>query len=171
MAEAKLLQKPSISLIGMPGAGKSSIGVLLAKALGLSFVDTDLLIQESEGRLLQAIVEKEGFEGFIALEEKAILSLKQSLRAVIATGGSAVYSKAAMRHLSSFSTLVYLQLPLESLNQRLRNIATRGVLFRPGQTLEDLFRERLPLYERHAELTIPCEGLDVEATLLAILRA
>ncbi|MDR2515499.1 MAG: shikimate kinase [Christensenellaceae bacterium] len=166
-----LLQKPSVCLIGMPGAGKSSLGVLLAKALGLAFMDTDLLIQESEGKLLQAIVENKGFEGFISTEERALISIKPSVRAVIATGGSAVYSKAATLHLRGFSTLVYLQLPLESLEGRLKNIATRGVLFRPGQGLKELFAERLPLYEAAADLIVPCEGLDVEAALLAVIAA
>lgn len=160
----------SIVLIGMPGAGKSTVGVLLAKRLALGFIDTDLLIQEIEGKALQDIVDGEGYEVLRDVEEKVLCAL-EARHAVIATGGSAVYSERAMAHLRQLGDLVYLQLPLAGILARVRNLETRGLARRPGQTLEDLFHERALLYERHAQVSLNCEGLSAEETVDAICDA
>ena len=147
----------NIVLIGMPGAGKSTVGVVLAKNRGLSFVDCDLVIQEQTGMLLHEIIAKEGTEGFRQVENR-ILSELTAKHAVIATGGSAVYGKEAMRHLRGIGTIVYLKLSCESIEDRLGDLMERGVSMRPGQTLQSLYDERVPLYERYADVTIDCEN-------------
>lgn len=157
----------NIVLIGMPGAGKSTVGVILAKTLGMRFIDTDLIIQESEGRLLQQILDTDGVARFREIEERCILSLAAA-NAVIATGGSVVYSDAAMRHLKEAGTAVYLRLDYPEIERRIRNIRTRGVLLRPGQSLYDLYRERQPLYERHADVTVDCGGKTAEEVVETI---
>ena len=144
----------SIILIGMPGCGKSTVGVVLAKALGMNFIDTDLLISSRYGLTLQEIIDVRGLETFLAYEEQAGLSVCDR-RAVIATGGSMVFSGKAMEHLSGLGTVVYLDVGLQDLEERLTNIRTRGVASRPGETLADIYRARTPLYETYAELRIP----------------
>ena len=153
----------NIVLIGMPGVGKSTIGVILAKQLGYQFVDADLLIQQQEKRLLHQIITQEGIEGFLAIENRVNASIDAE-RSVIATGGSVVYGKEAMEHLRSIGTVVYLKLSYEALQSRLRNLKDRGVVLREGQTLLDLYQERTPLYEKYADLVIDEEGLDIEQT-------
>lgn len=153
----------NIVLIGMPGVGKSTIGVILAKQLGYQFVDADLLIQQQEKRLLHQIITQEGVEGFLAIENRVNASIDAE-RSVIATGGSVVYGKEAMEHLRSIGTVVYLKLSYEALQSRLRNLKDRGVVLREGQTLLDLYQERTPLYEKYADLVIDEEGLDIEQT-------
>ncbi len=153
----------NIVLIGMPGVGKSTIGVILAKQLGYQFVDADLLIQQQEKRLLHQIITQEGIEGFLAIENRVNASIDAE-RSVIATGGSVVYGKEAMEHLRSIGTVVYLKLSYEALQRRLRNLKDRGVVLREGQTLLDLYQERTPLYEKYADLVIDEEGLDIEQT-------
>ena len=159
----------NIILIGMPGAGKSSMGVILAKELGMRFVDTDLLIQEKEGRLLREILEQEGVDGFLRVEESVIASVRTE-HSVIATGGSAVYSSRAMEHLRGQGMIVYLKLSYEPLSHRLGNLHNRGVVLREGQTLRDLYEERAGLYEAHADIIIEEDGKDMEETLAAILK-
>lgn len=152
-----LKDEQNIVLIGMPGVGKSTCGVLLAKALSRRFIDTDVRIQAEEGRRLQEMIDTRGTDEFCRIEERHVLAL--SCRgSVIATGGSVVYSPAAMAHLSSSGVIVYLELPLPALEKRLMNLDSRGVVMAPGQTLRGLFVERKPLYERYAELTIDCTG-------------
>ena len=153
----------------MPGVGKSSIGVILAKELGCRFTDADLVIQEREGRLLKEIIAAEGIDGFLNAESEALLSIKED-GAVIATGGSAVYSDEAMRHLKETGTVVYLRLPYEDLRKRLGNLRNRGVVLREGQSLKDLFEERTPLYEKYADAVVDEKGLNHEETLAALLR-
>ena len=153
----------NIVLIGMPGVGKSTIGVILAKQLGYQFVDADLLIQQQEKRLLHQIITQEGLEGFLAIENRVNASIDAE-RSVIATGGSVVYGKEAMEHLRSIGTVVYLKLSYEALQSRLRNLKDRGVVLREGQTLLDLYQERTPLYEKYADLVVDEEGLDIEQT-------
>lgn len=153
----------NIVLIGMPGVGKSTIGVILAKQLGYQFVDADLLIQQQEKRLLHQIITQEGVEGFLAIENRVNASIDAE-RSVIATGGSVVYGKEAMEHLRSIGTVVYLKLSYEALQSRLRNLKDRGVVLREGQTLLDLYQERTPLYEKYADLVVDEEGLDIEQT-------
>lgn len=153
----------NIVLIGMPGAGKSTVGVVLAKRLGYHFMDSDLLIQEREGRLLHEIIEQEGDEGFLAIENDVNRSL-QLERTVIATGGSAVYGKEAMEHLGKIGTIVYLKISYEELQRRLGNLKDRGVVLREGQDLRGLYDERTPLYERYADMVIDQDGRTIEET-------
>ena len=162
----------NIVLIGMPGAGKSTVGVLLAKALKRPFLDSDLLIQTREDRFLQEFIDCDGMEAFLDIEARVIGEL-QVQGHVIATGGSVVYRDAAMRHLRAHGTTVFLALPFPVIAARLADIATRGVTRRPGQSLEDLYRERQPLYARYADLTLQADGLTIEETvtrLAAMLR-
>lgn len=158
----------NIVLIGMPGVGKSTVGVLLAKALGFSFVDTDLIIQRNTGRLLQDIIDNDGLDAFCAEEERAICSVTDEGGAVIATGGSAVYSENAMLHLKKHGIVYYLSLPVEELIGRLSNITTRGIAKRPEDTIEDVFRRRAELYEQYADITIDCIGSSAEQTVAKI---
>ena len=162
--------KNNITLTGMPGAGKSTLGVVLAKVLGYEFLDSDLLIQKREGKKLSKIIEKEGTEGFKRIEDQVNASIEAE-HTVIATGGSVVYCQNAMEHLKEISTVVYLELSLPELEKRLRNLRGRGVVFEEGQTLEDLYRERLPLYEKYADIVIRETGKDMEETLQAVLDA
>lgn len=159
MSESK-----NIILIGMPGAGKSTIGVLLAKALGMDFIDTDIIIQQRSGRLLQDIIDNDGIEAFLALEE-AVLSSLELKNSVIATGGSAVYSHKAMTALKQSGRAVYISLPYEEVERRITNITTRGIVLRSGNTLLDAYNERVPLYEKYADLTIDCSGRDIESSM------
>lgn len=145
----------NIILIGMPGAGKSTIGVVLAKRLGYTFIDSDLVIQEKEHKLLHEIIAERGLDGFNEIENKVNASLTPN-RAIIATGGSVVYGKEAMEHLKSIGTVIYLSLPYNALEERLGDLTQRGVSMRPEQTLLDLYRERTPLYEKYADITIDC---------------
>ena len=136
----------NIVLIGMPGAGKSTVGVVLAKRLGMSFMDSDLVIQEQEGRTLHEIIEQQGTEGFLVIEDKVNAAINPK-NTVIATGGSVVYGNNAMEHLSEIGTVCYLKLSYESIRDRLGDLAQRGVVLKDGQTLMDLYHERTPLYE------------------------
>lgn len=147
----------NIILIGMPGAGKSTVGVVLAKRLGYTFVDSDLVIQERHGKLLHELISAHGIEGFWKIENDVNASLQYE-KAVIATGGSAIYGAEAMEHLRSIGTVVYLQLPFEEIEERLGDLNARGVTLQPGQTLRDLYAERVPLYEKYAHRTIDCSG-------------
>ncbi len=160
----------NIILVGMPGAGKSTVGVLVAKALGMDFIDTDILIQQREGRLLQEIIDDDGIETFLKMEEKALLSLK-CRNSVIATGGSAVYSDKAMRALRKDGVCVYLRLGYDEIERRLKNIRTRGIVIKGGQTLKDVYDERLPLYLKYSDVEADCSGLDVEQSVGLILAA
>ena len=147
----------NIILIGMPGAGKSTVGVVLAKRLGYAFVDSDLVIQEKYGRLLHDLIEEYGTEGFRELENEVNSGIDVQ-RSVIATGGSAVYGREAMEHFRKIGTVVYLKLPYAEIAERVGDLNARGVSMVPGQTLEDLYKERTPLYEKYAHITINCEG-------------
>jgi shikimate kinase len=160
--------KPNIVLIGMPGAGKSTVGVVLAKTLGKAFVDTDLLIQQAERRLLQQIIQTDGVAAFLAAEERVVLQMAVT-NAVIATGGSVVYSRAIMAYLKQIGMVIYLQLPFTEIERRITNMTSRGIAIGAGQQLSDLYRERTPLYERYADLTVDCSGLPLEAVITAIV--
>lgn len=150
----------NIILIGMPGAGKSTVGVVLAKKLGYAFVDADLVIQSREGKLLHEIIAERGVEGFWRVEESVGESMEAS-RTVIATGGSAVYGPKAMAHYKQIGTVVYLSLPLDEIRERLGDLNERGVTLREGQDLAGLYEERVPLYEGYADYTVACEGLSI----------
>ena len=160
----------NIILIGMPGVGKSTAGVVLAKVLGYKFIDADLLIQQEENRLLHEIISQEGTEGFLRIENRVNAGIEAD-RAVIATGGSVVYGTEAMEHLKAIGTVVYLKLPYEVLEKRLHNIKGRGVVLKDGQTLRELYEERVPLYEKYADIVIEEENLDVEQTIESIVNA
>lgn len=159
----------NIILIGMPGAGKSTIGVVLAKVLGYQFLDSDLLIQKQEKRKLREIISQEGNDGFQKIENRVNASIETD-NTVIATGGSVVYCEEAMKHLKSVGTVIYLKLSLKSLSKRLGNLRGRGVLLKDGQTLSDLYDERSPLYEKYADFVIDEEGKDLEESLQMILE-
>ena len=155
------MKKDNIVLIGMPGVGKSTVGVILAKVLGFQFVDADLVIQEKEGKLLREIIAEEGPDGFIAVENR-INSEIEAHHSVIATGGSVVYGKEAMEHLRQIGTVIYLKLDYA-------DIKGRGVVLKDGQTLKDLYDERVVLYEKYADITIAEDGLNVEQTIEKIV--
>ena len=152
----------NVVLIGMPGAGKSTLGVVLAKILGYEFIDADLLIQSKLDKTLQKIIDACGPDGFIEVENEVLCTLSAS-RAVIATGGSALYSDEAMNHLKSIGTVVYLRVSYEELESRLGGLHERGVVMKNGMgmSLADLYEERRPLYEKYADVTIDIDGLSV----------
>lgn len=152
--------KNNIVLIGMPSCGKSTIGVVLAKAIGYRFVDSDLVIQERTGKLLSEIIEEEGLDTFNQIENDVNASLDYN-KAVIATGGSVIYGNKAMEHLRSIGVVVYIELPLESLKERIGDLNARGVSIKDGQTFDELFEERKPLYEKYADIIIHAEGLSI----------
>lgn len=163
------MNRDNIVLIGMPGVGKSTVGVVLAKALGYQFVDADLLIQEAEGKLLSELIEEHGTDGFIEIENR-VNSQIQTHRSVIATGGSVIYGKEAMEHLKSIGTVVYLKQNLRVLQRRLRNLKGRGVVLKEGQTLVDLYKERTVLYEKYADITVDQYKQSIEQTLKAVRK-
>ena len=158
----------NIILTGMPGVGKSTIGVVLAKHMGYSFLDSDLVIQEKEGKLLHEIIEERGIEGFLGLEDEINASIKAE-RTVIATGGSAVYGERAMKHFTSMGTVIYLFLPYDELEERLGDLNERGVVLKPGQTLRELMEERKVLYEKHGEIVIDCNGKPIREIVAEIV--
>lgn len=158
----------NIVLIGMPGSGKSTCGVLAAKALLKNFFDTDLLLQNLEGKRLQSIINENGIEYFNKAEERAILSL--DIRGtVIATGGSVVYSEKAMAHLRSLGKIIYLRLSYDEMEGRIKNITTRGIVLKNGETLLDMYNERAVLYEKYADEILNCDGMTVEETVESIV--
>lgn len=153
----------------MPGAGKSTIGVLLAKHCGMAFLDTDILIQTGEGCFLQDLIARHGSDGFREIEERYLLNIPAGC-GVVATGGSAVYSGKAMTHLKSLGPALYLQIGIEALKRRLGNLTERGVLMMPGQTLDMLYAERCPLYEKYADMVVPAEGITPDQVVTRILK-
>lgn len=164
------MNRKNVVLIGMPGSGKSTCGVLAAKALLKNFYDTDLLIQNFENKRLQDIIDQKGIEYFLKAEEDAILSLELN-GTVIATGGSVIYSPKAMEHLRSMGKVIYLHLDYDTMVSRIRNITTRGVVLKKGKTLEDMYNERLPLYRKYYDEIIYCDNNTVEETVEAIVKA
>lgn len=162
--------KNNITLIGMPGAGKSTVGVVLAKVMGYRFVDSDLVIQEKTGKLLSEIIEEKGTEGFLEVEDRINAGLICE-KSVIATGGSVVYCKNAMEHLKEISTVIYLKLPYERVEKRLGNLKDRGVALKEGQTLKDLYEERCPLYEKYADVVVEADTTSVEGCMRRIVES
>ncbi|MBQ7173442.1 MAG: shikimate kinase [Clostridia bacterium] len=160
----------NVVLIGMPGCGKSTCGVLIAKALCMDFFDTDLMIQKNEKMSLQEIINQKGNAYFGNAEERAICSFDFQ-GAVVATGGSVVYSERAMAHLKQNALVVYLKISFSTMKSRISNMESRGILLRNGETLEDMFCERQPLYEKYADLTVECDHMDIEKTVAKILLA
>ena len=162
--------RDNIILIGMPGVGKSTVGVILAKLMGYQFLDADLLIQQQEGKLLREIIEEAGIEGFIEVENRVNAGI-EAVRTVIATGGSVVYGREAMEHLKAIGTVVYLKVSYPVLEKRLADIKGRGVVVRENQSLYDLYEERTPLYERYADIRISEERMNVEQTVEKLMEA
>ena len=164
-----VLKKKNIVLIGMPGAGKSTVGVVLAKNMGMRFLDSDICIQEQEQCLLHEIIASKGLEGFIEVENRVNASLTVA-NSIIATGGSVVYGKEAMEHLKQIGTVVYLQLPYEEVAERLGDLNKRGVALKKDQTLLDLYEERTPLYEKYADLIVECHAKSIREIVAEISK-
>lgn len=162
--------KDNIVLIGMPGTGKSTVGLLLAKTLGKGFVDSDILIQVREGKTLQQIMDENDYLHLRQIEEQVLIDIR-GRNLVIATGGSAVYSEVAMEHLANHATIVYLDTPLSVLRQRIRDYDTRGIARRPDQSFEELFAERTALYRRYADITVPGDLDTPDQVVAAITTA
>ena len=160
----------NIILIGMPAVGKSTVGVVVAKRLGYRFIDTDILIQEEEGKLLKDIIAEKGIEGFLEIEDRinANVIAKHS---VISPGGSVVYCENAMKHYKEIGKVVYLKASFETISRRLKNARKRGVVLRDGQSLKDLYDERVALFERYADVTVCEYGLKLEETIENVLKA
>ncbi len=160
----------NIVLVGMPSCGKSTVGVVLAKTMNKGFVDTDILIQQREGCTLQDIINEKGNDYFHQVEEQVLLAFHERNH-VVATGGSAIYFDSAMAHFKKQGKIVYLKVSLETVLTRLNNIKTRGVTLAKGQTLEDLYNLRVPLYEKHADIVIEADGMSVEEVVERIVEA
>ena len=161
----------NLVLIGMPSSGKSTAGVLLAKRIGYGFLDTDLIIQGEQGALLSDIIQKEGAEGFLAIEERVNAGIA-AMRCVVATGGSVCYSPRAMAHLKTLGKIVYLELSEKEVARRIPSLVRRGVVMRGDvHTLEELYAERAPLYEKYADVTVHCDGQTIDETVEAIAAA
>ncbi len=159
----------NVVLIGMPGCGKSTCGVLAAKALCMDFVDTDLVIQQNEGMPLQAIINKKGNDCFAAAEERAVCALTVK-NAVVATGGSVVYSRRAMEELKKGGVVIYLQISFDTMLKRIANISSRGILLKNGETIDAMFEERAALYEKYADFVVDCDGKEIETTVSEIVK-
>ena len=159
----------SVVLIGMPGAGKSTVGILLAKEMGLDFVDTDISIQVRESKTLQQITDQSGYLVLRDIEEQVLLAEK-IIGKVVSTGGSAVYSEAGMAHLAQDSVVIFLDVPLAALEARISNFSSRGIARHPGQSFDDLFAERSVLYHRYANICVDCSALSIDDVLQKILR-
>ena len=163
------MKKDNVVLIGMPGVGKSSAGVVLAKVLGYEFVDSDLVIQKEEKRLLKDIIANDGLDEFIRIENRVNAHLNVN-NCVIATGGSVVYGKEAMEHLSEIGVIVYLRATFDTIDSRLGNLEGRGVAIKSNQTLFDLYQERTILYEKYADAIVDLDGCSISATVVEIER-
>ncbi|MBQ3060836.1 MAG: shikimate kinase [Lachnospiraceae bacterium] len=162
--------KDNIVLVGMPGAGKSTVGVILAKVLGYEFVDSDLIIQKETGKLLAHIIAEKGIDGFIEVENRINASINCN-KSIIATGGSVVYGEEAMRHLKAIGEIVYINLPYDVLEQRLGNIKQRGVVLKEGQNLKTLYDERCPMYEKYADIIVDAKDMGIEELVSAISQS
>ncbi len=162
--------KPNITLIGMPGVGKSTIGVILAKIIGYEFVDSDIVIQKQEGKLLKEIIADVGNQGFLAIENRVHAEMELT-NSIISPGGSICYCRQGMEHLREISTVVYLKLDYPKLKRRLGNLTARGVVLKNGQNLYDLYKERTPLYEKYAHVVIDETNLNVEKSIKAVMDA
>ncbi len=160
----------NIIFIGMPAVGKSTIGVVAAKRLGYQFLDTDILIQEEEGKLLKEIIAEQGAEGFLGVEDRVNSKINVK-KTVVSPGGSVVYCENAMRHFREIGKIVYLKVSFETINKRLTNAKNRGVVLKEGQTLEDLYNERTALFEKYADVTVCEDGLTLEETIDEVLDA
>ena len=159
----------NVVLIGMPGAGKSTAGVVLAKTRGMNFIDTDLLIQAQTKRKLQDIINRQGIEKFLQIENEVVQKIDVE-DSVIATGGSVIFGEEAMQNLRKKGIILYLQLSAETIARRLGNIQTRGIAMPPGMTVQELFQKRTPLYENYADIIVPAEGKTLEQTVALMVQ-
>lgn len=163
-------KKKNLIFIGMPAVGKSTVGIVVAKRLGMQFIDTDLLIQEQEGKLLREIIAEKGQDGFLEIENRVNASVT-SENAVISPGGSVVYCREAMEHYKKIGTVVYLKASYQTIKKRIRNPKKRGVVLRDGQSFRDLYNERVPFFEKYADITICEDGCRIEETIENVLNA
>lgn len=163
------MTRDNVVLIGMPAAGKSTVGVILAKVMGYQFIDSDLVIQHEEKKLLSQIIEEQGVEGFIQVENRINSTLDVN-HSIIATGGSVVYGREAMKHLGEIGIIVYIKLDYQTIVKRLGDIKQRGVVLKEGQTLYDIYKERCELYEKYADITIDGRKLNIEQSVEAIME-
>ena len=163
-------KKKNLIFIGMPAVGKSTVGIVVAKRLGMQFIDTDLLIQEQEGKLLREIIAEEGQDGFLEIENRVNASVTPE-NAVISPGGSVVYCREAMEHYKKIGTVVYLKASYQTIKKRIRNPKKRGVVLRDGQSFRDLYNERVPFFEKYADITICEDGCRIEETIENVLNA
>lgn len=169
VAEEDIMKKDNLIFIGMPAVGKSTVGVVLAKRLGKKFIDTDLLIQERENKLLCEIIAEVGEEGFLQIENQVNREVEAE-NAIISPGGSVVYCEDAMKHYKEIGTVVYLKVSYQTIESRIRNPRKRGVVLKPGQTLRDLYDERSKLFEKYADITVCEDGCRIEETIDAVLE-
>ena len=163
------MNKSNLIFIGMPAVGKSTVGVVIAKRLGKKFIDTDLLIQEQEQKLLREIIAEVGDEGFLAIENQVNRDVDVT-NAVISPGGSVVYCEEAMEHFKEIGTVIYLSASYRTIKRRIKNPQKRGVVLKEGQTLEDLYNERVQLFEKYADFTISVDGRSLEETIEDVLE-
>lgn len=157
----KMSKNNNIILIGMPGSGKSTVGVLFAKNMNYRFLDVDFLIQEHEGKRLYEVIEEKGNDYFLEIEDEINSSLNVE-RTVISTGGSVVYCENAMKHLKTLGTIIYIKVPEKEIERRITNFSTRGIIIKSGNTLQQLYDERTPLYEKYADLTVLCDEKELQ---------
>ena len=162
--------KKNLIFIGMPAVGKSTVGIVVAKRLGMRFIDTDLLIQEQEGKLLREIIAEKGEEGFLEIENQVNASV-EAKNSVISPGGSVIYCKEAMKHFKKIGTVVYLKASYQTIKKRIKNPKKRGVVLKEGQSLRDLYYERVPYFEKYADITICEDGCRIEDTIKNVLNA
>lgn len=159
----------NVVLIGMSGAGKSTLGVLLAKAAGMEFIDTDIIIQKLKGKLLQDIINEEGLDSFLEIEEKVVVGL-QITNCVISTGGSVVYLEKAMKYLKQDGNVIYLHVPYEEIEKRVKDIESRGIVIRKGYSLKDAYYERMPLYNSYSDIIFDCSNKSIEQCISGLLK-
>lgn len=163
------MKNNNIILIGMPGSGKSTAGVLFAKNMNYRFLDVDFLIQEREGKRLYEVIEEKGNEYFLSVEDEVNAQLNVE-RTVVATGGSVIYCENAMKHLKEIGTVIYIKVPEEEIERRITNFSTRGIIIKSGETLADLYNERIPLYEKYADLTVNCNEKELQYNADKIMK-
>lgn len=162
--------KKNLIFIGMPAVGKSTVGIVVAKRLGMGFIDTDLLIQDQEKKLLREIIEEVGQDGFLKIENQVNASVEAE-NSVISPGGSVIYCREAMEHYKKIGTIVYLKVSYQTIKRRIRNPKKRGVVLREGQTLRDLYYERVPYFEKYADITVCEDGCRIEETIKNVMKA
>ena len=163
------MSRKNIVFVGMPASGKSTVGVIVAKVMGMNFIDSDIVIQQSENAKLNELIEEYGIDDFLKREEQALLSINVD-NTVIATGGSAIYSDAGMKHLSNNATIIYLKVSLDNLKDRLTDLKARGVVIRPGESIEQMYATRSVLYEKYADIIVEEKGTSIEDTVCLVME-